>query len=207
MKTSPFRDFIIGSVVGFAIAGALFAFHPGAAAAAADQTQCADKDATIEQQRSTIEQQQKQIASDDESKSAAQDMIGFLQEALKKGREQLAQAKAAAELPAQSGPVMTEEQCRAWAGSVNAPQNEPQVSNVSTVLYESGRPSLNISLLPLPGAPRVSVGQNSQLMPRWIIAGRIQPQMVGETRKAIYYWYNAQSSQWQGPFAPQRVIQ
>lgn len=76
-----------------------------------------------------------------------------------------------------------------------------------TVLYESGRVSLNVSLLPLAGAPRVAIGPNSELQPRWVVPGRIQPQMIGETRKAIYYYFDSTSSHWQGPFAPERVAQ
>lgn len=84
MKQFPFRDFIIGSVFGFAIAGTLFAFHPHAAAAPPDLVQlCADQDATIDQQK-------KQIEDDDRANSVAQQTIGFLQEELKKSRASVA---------------------------------------------------------------------------------------------------------------------
>lgn len=76
-----------------------------------------------------------------------------------------------------------------------------------TVLYESGRASLNVSLLPFPGAPRIALGPGSQLAPRWIVPGQIQPKMVGETRQAIYYYFDSASNAWTGPFAPLRVTQ
>jgi hypothetical protein len=115
-----------------------------------------------------------------------------------------ARGNAGAQLLASSGHVMDEAQCRAWIG-VMAPARPADGLNVATVLYESQRASLNVSLLPLPGAPRVAIGPHSQMAPRWIIPGRIQPQMVGETRQAAFYYFDADSSNWQGPFSPERV--
>lgn len=74
-----------------------------------------------------------------------------------------------------------------------------------TVLYEAGGASLNLSLLPLRGAPRVSLS-GAQLGPRWIVPGKVQPEMLGDARQAMYYFYDARNATWQGPFAP-RVTQ
>lgn len=157
----------------------------------------------VDDQAKAIEQQKQLIQRQAETIELRDTAVANLTRAL-----QAAQANPAAALLAQSGHVMNEAQCRAWIG-VLAP---PAISNgyasgggVSTVLYESGKASLNISLLPLPGAPRVSISPNSQLAPRWIIPGKIAPQMVGETRKAVYYYFDGESAQWQGPFAPERV--
>lgn len=147
---------------------------------------------TIEDVRATLEVQEQTIAS---------------------LREQLSQAQKnpASQLLSQSGHVMNEAQCRAWIGVMAPPpatvQTIPVYDRVSTVLYEAGRAQLNVSLLPLPGAPRIAIGPHSELAPRWILSGRVQPQMVGETRQASYYYFDPQSSQWQGPFVPQRIVQ
>src|SRR5690348_4608915 len=191
MIRSPFRNFIFGIFLGAVFMASFFAWRQTQANAAELPKPCA----TVAGQ--TVDQA---------SWDFAQKTLRMQRESIENLRQQLAEAKAnqGAQLLAASGHVMNEEQCRAWIGIMPSAE---QSATLSTVLYESSRPSVNVSLLPLPGAPRISIGPNSQLAPRWIIAGKIQPQMVGETRKAIYYWYDATSSQWQGPFAPQRVAQ
>lgn len=97
-------------------------------------------------------------------------------------------------------------QCQQWNPQ---PQQTlpPADASSFTVLYESGRASLHVSLLPFPGAPRVALDSGSQLAPRWILPGRLQPKMVGQTRQALYYYFDPATSTWQGPFAPPRVTQ
>lgn len=84
-------------------------------------------------------------------------------------------------------------------------QSQGEQSGAFTVLYEAGGASLNLSLLPLRGAPRVSLS-GAQLGPRWIVPGKVQPEMLGDARQAMYYFYDARNATWQGPFAP-RVTQ
>jgi hypothetical protein len=129
-----------------------------------------------------------------EESSAGQQTIGFLQQQLKETREALRRS-------AQAGGEAVL-RCPQWDPSLPRPD-----ATAFTVLYESGRAQVNISLLPLPGAPRIALGPGSQLAPRWIVPGHIQPRMVGETRQAIYYYFDASSNAWQGPFAPLRVTQ
>lgn len=132
----------------------------------------------------------------------------FDETALNVLRAQLATAKGdlGAQALAQTGHVMTEPQCKAWMGVFPAVQQSAG-QNVATVLYESGKTTVHLSLLPLPGAPRINITPNSQMAPKWIIPGKIQPQLVGGTRNAAYYWYDAQTTQWSGPFAPEHVVQ
>jgi hypothetical protein len=206
---SPFRNFVLGSFLGATIVASGFAMRQSHAAAAAPELQndCPVAAVTggqpvtqegwdfaqeaIRQQHATIERLSAEL------------------EAAKAAGKAALENNPAAQLLAQTGHVMNEEQCRTWMGVVNIAQSAPVVNaaSVTTVLYESGRASVNVSLLPLPGLPRVGIGPHSQLAPRWIIPGKIQPQMIGETRKAIYYYYDATSSNWQGPFAPERVVQ
>ena len=198
MKINPFGNFILSSLFGFALAAGIFAGRPRQLppAPAAPQPVCAiavnEDDERVPVSQEMWDNSEKQHADD----SKAFQIV--MQELAK------AQANPAAQELARSGHVMNEAQCRAWIGVVAAPQ---PAAAISTVLYEAGRASVNISLLPLPGAPRIAVGPGSQLAPRWILPGRIQPQMIGETRQATYYYFDAQSSQWQGPFAPERVTQ
>lgn len=95
-------------------------------------------------------------------------------------------------------------QCRQEQQWSNTALPQPQVV---TVLYESSRATLNLALISLPGAPRIAIGPRSQLAPRWVIPGKNQPQLLGETRQAIYYWFDPSAMLWQGPFAPERVTQ
>jgi hypothetical protein len=197
MIKSSWFNFIYGVLAGLALALAgMVRIHDHAEAAAPEQKPCAMIDGRNVTQ---------------EGWEFAQKAIRLQHDTIEQLETQLAEAKAnpAAQMLAQSGHVMNEEQCRAWIGVLSAPHDVAQIqaANFATVLYESGRASLNVSLLPLPGAPRVAVGPRSELAPRWILPGRIQPQMVGETRKAIYYYYDTTSSQWHGPFAPERVVQ
>jgi len=197
MKISPFANFIVSSLFGFALAvGITKSIDRQAPTAVPAAQPCA----TI------LNSEDKPVPVTQENWDSAYKAVGEQAALIQKLMTELKEARenpAAQEL-ARSGHVMNEAQCRAWIGVIAAPQ--PAVS-ISTVLYEAGRASVNISLLPLPGAPRIAVGPGSQLAPRWIIPGRIQPQMVGETRQATYYYFDAQSSQWQGPFAPERVTQ
>ena len=105
-------------------------------------------------------------------------------------------------------------QARAQAADVNVANmaacplwNAPDSSKTATVLYEASSASVNVNLtlIPLPGAPRISLGPHSALAPRWLIPGRIQPEMIGGTRQGVFYYYNADAQQWQGPYAPARV--
>lgn len=84
-------------------------------------------------------------------------------------------------------------------------QSQGEQSGAFTVLYEAGGASLNLSLLPLRGAPRVSLS-GAQLGPRWIVPGKVQPEMLGDARQAMYYFYDARNATWQGPFAPTIVV-
>ena len=198
MKINPFANFIVSSLLGFALAVGITKTieRQTPPAPAAPQQPCAtilnseDKPVPVTQENW------------DSAYKAIGDQAALIQELMAQLKE--ARQNPAAQELARSGHVMNEAQCRAWIGVVVAPQ---PAATFSTVLYEAGRASVNISLLPLPGAPRIAVGAGSQLAPRWIIPGRIQPQMIGETRQAMYYYFDAQSSQWQGPFAPERVTQ
>lgn len=184
MTRHPLFSFIFGSLLGLMLGGA-FTVKMSQPAIAHAQTALQDQAETIRKLQAQTEGQRTNI------------------------RELLAEVdrlrgNAGAQLLANSGHVMDEAQCRAWIG-VMAPARPADGLNVATVLYESQRASLNVSLLPLPGAPRVAIGPHSQMAPRWIIPGRIQPQMVGETRQAAFYYFDADSANWQGPFSPERV--
>jgi len=199
MKISPFANFICSSLFGFALAVGITKSIDRQAppAVLAPQQPCA----TI------LNSEDKPVPVTQENWDSAYKAVGDQAALIQKLMAELKEARQnpAAQMLAQSGHVMNEAQCRAWIG-VWSTSGQPTAS-ISTVLYEAGRASVNISLLPLPGAPRIAVGPGAQLAPRWIIPGRIQPQMVGETRQATYYYFDAQSSQWQGPFAPERVTQ
>ena len=184
MIRNPLYSFIFGSLLGLMLGGA-FTVKMSQPAIAHAQTALQDKAQTITELQTVIQGQKHNI------------------EALLAQVEQL-HGNPAAQLLANSGHVMDEAQCRAWIG-VMAPAKPADQVSVATVLYESQRASLNVSLLPLPGAPRLAIGPHSQMAPRWIIPGRIQPQMVGETRQAAFYYFDPNSANWQGPFSPERV--
>ena len=197
MKINAFANFILGSLFGFALAAGIFGGRP---------RQLPPAPAAPQPCATILNSENKPVNVTQETWDTSYKAIGEQSALIQKLMAELKEARqnpAAQEL-ARSGHVMNEAQCRAWIGVVVAPQ---PAATFSTVLYEAGRASVNISLLPLPGAPRIAVGAGSQLAPRWIIPGRIQPQMIGETRQAMYYYFDAQSSQWQGPFAPERVTQ
>jgi hypothetical protein len=198
MTNSVYRNFLLGSLLGATIVASLFTWWQAHAEAAAPDL-CPAVAMTSGQ---PVTQ---------EGWDFAQEAIRQQHATIERLSAELAEAKAnpASQMLAQTGHVMSEQQCRAWMGVVNVAQFTPIVNaaSITTVLYESGRASVNVSLLPLPGLPRVALGPHSQLAPRWVIPGKIQPQMVGETRKAIYYYFDSTSSQWQGPYAPERVVQ
>jgi hypothetical protein len=184
MIRHPLYNFIFGGLLGLMLGGALTVKMSQPAIARA-QTALQDQAELIRQLQAENEGQAKNIAV----------LMAQLNEA---------RGNPAAQLLASSGHVMDEAQCRAWIG-VMAPAKPADQVSIATVLYESQRASVNLSLLPLPGAPRVAIGPHSQMAPRWIIPGRIQPQMVGETRQAAFYYFDANSANWQGPFSPERV--
>lgn len=184
MTRHPLFSFIFGSLLGLMLGGALTVKLSEPAIAHA-QTALQDQADTIRQLQAQVEGQKSNIAT----------LLSQLEQA---------RGNPAARSLAQTGHVMDEAQCRAWIG-VMAPSKPADQVNIATVLYESQRASVNLSLLPLPGAPHLAIGPHSQMAPRWIIPGRIQPQMVGETRQAAFYYFDANSANWQGPFSPERV--
>jgi hypothetical protein len=184
MSRHPLFNFIFGSLLGLMLGGAL-TMKMSQPAIAHAQTALQDQAEVIRKLQAQVEGQRKNIAS--------------LLASLEYERQH-----PAIQALAKSGHVMDEAQCRAWIG-VMAPAKPADQVSIATVLYESQRASVNLSLLPLPGAPRVAIGPHSQMAPRWIIPGRIQPQMVGETRQAAFYYFDANSANWQGPFSPERV--
>lgn len=184
MSRHPLFNFIFGCLLGLMLGGSLVVKMSEPAIAHA-QTALQDQAITIRKLQEQIEGQKSNIAT----------LLSQLDEA---------RGNPTSQLLTNSGHVMNEAQCRAWIG-VMAPQPPSQPVSIATVLYESQRASVNLSLLPLPGAPRLAIGPHSQMAPRWIIPGRIQPQMVGETRQAAFYYFDANSANWQGPFSPERV--
>jgi hypothetical protein len=184
MTRHPLFNFIFGSLLGLMLgAGIVVKWSQPAIAHAQEALQ--DQAETIRTLQAQVEGQKQNIGELLDQISAARGNPG-------------------AQLLAKSGHVMDEAQCRAWMG-VTSPAKPADQVNIATVLYESQKASVNLSLLPLPGAPRVAIGPHSQMAPRWIIPGRIQPQMVGETRQAAFYYFDANSANWQGPFSPERV--
>jgi hypothetical protein len=201
MTQSPLRNFILGSLMGAVIAASLFTWRQSHALAAEPEPQkpCAPVGAMVDGQPVT-----------QEGYDFAQEAIRTQHAAIERLNAELAQAREG--VAAWQSALQVENANLGHCASVlKEAAGTPSALSVATVLYEPGRPSVNISLLPFPGMPRVAIGPHSEMAPRWVIPGKIEPQMVGETRKAIYYYFNAAAvpgaEQWQGPFAPQRVVQ
>lgn len=192
---SPLFNFILGSVLGLAIGmGVVMELSKPVIAHA--QEALADTAKTIEDQAKTIESQKQTL---ELRETAIANLIASLQN--ERSRANAAEANPAAQLLAQTGHVMTEAQCKAWMGVF--PAVSPSQGTLSTVLYEAGGTQVNLSLFP--GTPKIELGPHSEMSPRWVIPGAVAPQIVGGTRKAMYYVYDGSQSTWRGPFAPGRV--
>jgi|ERR1051326_1248947 hypothetical protein len=173
--------------------------------------------ATIANQKLTIDDL-KQDASDlDDQIELKDSYIQFFKTSsdLFMKRMQNAEANPAAQMLAQTGHVMNEEQCRAWSsmgggqpGGISTVDN----SQSGTVIFEPATRQVDVHLsvgmlrgLNLTNLPSFKVGPVGPMAPHWVIPGKVMPVFVGDSHGAIYYFF--EDGRWTGPLTPAGVAQ
>jgi hypothetical protein len=147
----------------------------------------------------------------------AQNAIRMQHATIEQLNAELTRAKAnpAAQMLAQTGHVMNEEQCRAWMGTMNPvtarPAADPPIPGSATVIFERTNRQVDVNLslkfrgIPLANLPKFTVGPQGELIPHWVFSGIVTPLVAGDDAGAVYYFFY--NGQWNGPYPPQNVLQ